>query len=31
MIVDAVGAKVRQLRERWEREGYEVVERPGQY
>jgi hypothetical protein len=29
MIVDAVGAKVRQLRERWEREGYEVVERPG--
>ncbi|HSU14640.1 hypothetical protein [Longimicrobium sp.] len=28
MIMDAVSAKVQQLRERWEREGYEVVERP---
>ncbi|HEX8243815.1 MAG TPA: hypothetical protein VF541_09975 [Longimicrobium sp.] len=29
MIVDAVTAKVQQLRVRWEGEGYEVIERPG--
>jgi hypothetical protein len=29
MIMDAVSAKVQQLRERWESEGYEVIEHPG--